>query len=215
MKKFFSWERGHLARFLLALCLCVSVAVLLLADTTGDLRPTADGGSEQWTNEAGTACSSATCDTEVNEASGANCSTTPGDSTDNKSGTTSGQVQRYDIDESSIPGGATITSAVVRGCVIRGGSQNAGFTFRFCVNGTCTVSSTLTSTSAYADYSATLDFADDVKDGSDDYEIGVANTQARDVWLTAIKVDITFTPPAGGGPRRLYISRLSPAGSSR
>ena len=75
---------------------------------------------------------------QVNEASGANCTTTPGDGTFNHSTATNNQTQRYDIDESTIPDGATVTSAVVRVCAQRGGASNVNFVMRFCVNGTCT-----------------------------------------------------------------------------
>ena len=187
--------------------LCVSVVILLLADATGDLRPTADGGVEQWQNNANTSCASATCYTEVNEASGANCTTTPGDGTFNHSTATTNQTQRYDIDESTIPDGSTVTSAVIRVCAQRGGTQNVNFVMRFCVNGTCTDTASNTAASAWADFSGTSDFADDVKDGTDDYEIGVQNTQARDLRVTALEVDVTYTPVAGGGPRRMFISR--------
>ena len=69
------------SRIVLYLLLATCYLLLLFADTTGDLRPTADGATEQWQNNANTACSTVDCYTEVNEASGANCTTTPGDGT--------------------------------------------------------------------------------------------------------------------------------------
>lgn len=188
-------------------------ALLLWADTIGDLRPTADGGSEQWTNNAGTACSSATCYTEVDEDVVSGCAGT--DSTRNKSGTSNGQIQRYDLDESSIPNGATVTQATVQGCLIRGGTQNANFRFNFAINGTQTnCASTSTSTSTLTLFSCTIDFTDDTKDVSDDYEIGVENTQPRDVHLENIEAQVTYTPPGQPPLRRRLIVHLRPSPSS-
>ncbi|MBI4461464.1 MAG: hypothetical protein HY653_01015 [Acidobacteria bacterium] len=187
----------------LALAALLGVALLLRADTTGIIRPVGDGGTEQWQNNAGTSCASATCYTEVNEASGANCSTLPGDSTINHSTTTNGQVQTYDLDESSIPDNSTVTSAIVRVCAQRGGTQNANGNLKFVINGSTTAcASNFTSTSTFTDFNCTIDFADDTKTAADDYEVGVANTQARDLHITTIAAEITYTPPAGGAKRR-------------
>lgn len=173
---------------------------LARADDVTNLRPTADGATEQWQNDAGTACSSTTCFTQVNESSGANCSSTPGDSTDNQSTTTNNQIMRYDIDESAIPEGATVTSVFVRVCAIRGGAQNVNTRLGFCVAGACTeCATTFAATSAYADYDCSVDIPDDVFAAGDDYEIYVQNEQARNVLVTAISVDITYTPPAAAG----------------
>lgn len=85
----------------------------------------------------------------------------------------------------------------VHGCVVRGGSQNANFRFKVSINGTvtnCATASTSTSTLTY--FTCSIDHADDVKGASDDYEIGVENTQARAVNLESIEVVVTYTPPA-------------------
>jgi hypothetical protein len=178
------------------------VASLARADSATNLRPAADGGTEQWQNEAGTACSSATCYTEVNESSGANCTTTPGDSTDNQSTTTNNSIQQYDIDESSIPVNATVTSVTVYACAVRAGSQSVTTRLGFVVNGSVTeCASTFTAGASYADASCTIDIPDDVYTAADDYEIYVQNEQARNVLVTAVKADVTYTPPAGLGRR--------------
>ena len=189
-------------------------SLLLWADATADLRPTADGGSEQWTNNAGTACSAATCYTEVNESSGANCTTTPGDATVNKSSTTANRVQTYDLDLSSIPANSTVQSALVSGCLKRGGTNNANFRFLVRIDAVVTnCGSSSTSTSAFADFNCTIDFTDFSK-GSQDFEIGVENIQARDVHLTALKAAVTYAPPGQPPLRRRLIVYLRPSPSS-
>jgi len=185
-------------RFLLAVfCLALFAAWLLAASVT-NLRPTADGGTQQWQNNAGTSCASADCYLEVDESSGGNCTTTPGDGTINHSTTTINQIQTFDLDESSIADNSTLQSAVVYGCVARGGAQNANFRFKVRIDGIVTnCASTSTSTSTPTDFNCSIDFADVTKGGSTDFEIGIENTQARDVHLDAVKADITYTPPSG------------------
>lgn len=189
------------------LCSLIFVALAVWADSAANLRPVADGGTEQWQNNANTSCTSANCYTEVNEASGANCSTTPGDGTFNHSTTTQNSVQTYDLDIASIPDGATLQTAVVSGCLQRGGSQNAAGRFKARIDGSVTnCSTTFTTTSTWSDFSCTIDFPDFVKSSSTDFEVGWENTQVRDVRGTAIKAEITYSP-ASGRHKRVYDAR--------
>lgn len=190
-------RKAKIGKLLAGLTLTLAFALLLWADVTGDLRPIADGASDAgWT--LGTVnCSTADCWTEVDDASGASCTTTPSDGdTTYISTTTASQRQTFDIDEASIPNGSTVTSAEVFVCA-REEAVDSAIRVTFCVNASCTDSANLTLTGAYADYSAVINFADDTKDGTDDYEIGVFSVNNQAVRVSAIKTVITYT--AGGG----------------
>lgn len=191
---------------------CLACALLLWADTTSDLHPVADGGVEQWTNNAGTGCGSTTCYTEVDEDVVTGC--TGGDSTFNKvNGIFNNQSQTYDVDESSIPDNSTLTSAVVQGCVVRGGSQNANSRFKIRIDGAatnCATSSTATNTLTL--FSCAIDFADVTKTSTTDFEVGIENTQTRAVSLENIETQLTYTQPSGSAAkRRVYAVRARPS----
>lgn len=174
------------------------LAALGVADTI-ELRPAADGAVEQWNDESAAACSSTDCFDSVDETSGDTCTTTPSDGDTTKiSIATLATAQQFDLDESSIPDGSTATSAVVSACIKRGSGGSVSIGTRFCVNGSCSTSSTQAITNAYADYNFPIDFPDDTKDGTDDYEIGIGGTQtSRQFDVSAMRVVITYTPPAG------------------
>ncbi len=187
-------------RLLIFLCVLCGLCAESLADTTGKLRPTANSAStNQWTDNTGAACTSANCYAQVNETSGANCSTLPGDSTVNKSATTSGKIQRYAVSLSSIPDDSTITAITVYACAVRGGSQNAGGELRYLVGGSSEVpcASTFSAISSYGDYSCSWSSLSITKSAGTAIEIGTRNTQSRDLWVTAIAVDITYSLPVG------------------
>lgn len=190
--------------------LLLLAALLLWADSVSDVRPSADGAVENWTNTGATSCGSTDCWDEVADTSGATCSSaaSDGDTGFNSSGTTSGTVMQYDIDESGIPDNSTVQSAVVRICGRKDGGSGTtvNTVMSFCVNGSCTDGSTVSPGASYGDFSSgTIDFADDVKTGADDYELKIRNTQARSVRISAIEADITYALP-GGGSRPVVIT---------
>src|SRR3990167_11456676 len=87
------------------------------ADTTSVLRPNADGGddSTSWLNRGGTACNSADCYLEVDESAGSSCTDSDGD-TSFISGQEVDISQTFDINESSIPNGSTISNISISVC---------------------------------------------------------------------------------------------------
>ena len=189
-------------RYLLIFALICVFAIWLLADTTGDLRPIADGGTESgWDDGDANDCSTVSdCWEDVNDSSGGSCSTTPSDGdTTHIVASSNGDEQTFDIDESSIPNGDTVESAVVRICARKVPAQGTSIRVRFVINGTPTDSGNIGLNQSYTDHNATIDFADDVKDGSDDYEIGVELRSNREARVSAIETDITFSAPAAAG----------------
>jgi hypothetical protein len=194
--------------FISFLCaLCVLCGWIAFADTSSDLRTVADGGLENWQTSANTSCSTNTCYTEVNESSGSTCSVTPsdGDASYNRSGTAQ-QTQTYDLSLATIPDGSTLHSATVAACG-KGVSQTVTVIFRVRVDGTETAcgSAVTFANGSYGDHNCAIDFADVVKSGATDFEIGQRNTQNRDARVSAVKATITYTPPTGGAARRVVI----------
>lgn len=199
---------------ILALCLC---AALLLADATAFLNPTADGQTETpaWQDTGGTNCSATMCSDEVSETgSSTACNGTnvasDGDTTYVRSATTSA-IQTWDISESSIPDGSTVTQAVVEMCSRKEPTQGQTITMAFCNGASCTDGTASTQAQTYSNYSATISSLSIAKTGSSDFELRVtkdANTRAARV--SRIGVTLTYTLPAGGGPRRMFITELRP-----
>ena len=178
----------------------LALAILLAADarsqTTATFRPSADGATEQWTNNAGAACSGATCYTEVSETSGStNCTASSyvkGSGTPNKAPATSGQVQTYALSLSSIPDGNVITNITVYTCQMRGGSQSTNGTLRIVVGGTpteCGASQAAGTSYAEASCSFTVNIS---KGGSTSIEIGNKTTQGRAIYMDAIAARLTY-----------------------
>lgn len=193
------------------LCLLWATAVFLLADVTGDLRPIADGTTNQGDNTGGTACSTAECSLEVDETSGASCSTTPADGdTTYARVNAANEIQTFDLPESSIAAGSTVTQIQVFACSRKTVSQAVTMTLRACNGATCTEGTGQTQTTSYADYDETINVADFGVDGSD-IEIGFKVTESRELRVSAMKAVVTYSLPAtGGGARRVFVSRLHP-----
>lgn len=202
----------RVSSFVLTLCLCVVATLLLWADTTGDLRATADGGQNLWDDAALTNCGSTDCFDDVDESSGTSCSTTPSNGdTDYIVTAANAEDQSFDLDESSIPDGVTVTDGTIYICARKVPAQGTNITGTICINGTCTDGTDTTLTTSYADYSFSINFTDDIKGAGDDYECGVDSGSAREMRVSAIKCIFTYTPP-GQPPlrRRILLSRYQP-----
>jgi hypothetical protein len=164
---------------------------VVLGDVTGTLRPTADGGDDDpnWVNTAATGCDATDCYTEVNE------ETCDGDTSyiDNE---TRDFHQTFDIDESSIPDGSTVTQITVSICHKRISGSGGKFQTRYCHNGTCENSGlNITAASMYTIESQV--FATNfVKSAGSDIEIGVTSTDNAGKIISQIYVVITYTAPA-------------------
>lgn len=171
-------------------------------DVTGKLYPVADGTDQPstWTLD-GTGCNTATCWSAVEETTGATACTGD-DNVDVGTGEeligTAGSVT-FDIDESSITAGSTVTDIAVTMCVNRTGTgANCAFDGRYCVSGSCSSSGAgnacPSSWTASTDTFSSLSITD-----LSDLEIGITYaTGARNAHLARIRTTITFTPPAGG-----------------
>ncbi len=173
------------------------------ADTTAVLRPTADGGedSASWKNTAGTTCNSTDCYTQVNESSGSTCTNSDGD-TSYITNSTNNVTQTFDIDESSIPDSATITSIAVTVCYARAAGGPL-FQTRVCADGSCTNSGVnLTGTASYQE-SAQSQSVNVIKTASTDLEIGVSRAGGAGgdrVKISQISAVITYTPAGDTTP---------------
>lgn len=168
------------------------------ADTTSVLRPTADGGNDSasWTNTTGAACNTANCYTEVIETSGALCTNSDGDTTFISSQDVD-VSQTFDLNESSIPDGSTVSSVEISVCYIKqgGGAGNPTFQTRICVDGSCSNSgTTLTTATSYQESSQTHSVSLN-KTSSTDIEIGVMAAK-KNVRVSQISAMITYTTPA-------------------
>ena len=168
------------------------------ADTTSVLRPIADGGddSASWLNTGGTACNSADCYLEVDESAGSSCTDSDGD-TSFISGQEVDISQTFDINESSIPNGSTISNISISVCYIKqgGGAGNPTFQTRICENGSCSNSGTALSTATSYQESNQVHTASFVKTAATDIEIGVF-AEKKNVRLSQISATITYTTPA-------------------
>jgi hypothetical protein len=182
-------------RFLIVLFLSV-LPLVLYADTTSTLRPTADGGedSANWSNTLSTACNGASCYLEVDESSGSSCTNSDGDSSYIEA-STNGASQSFDIDLSSISNNSTITSINITICAIRGQGGDKIQTRR-CVDGSCT--------SFGSDINLGVSYGEDSQDHSGlsitklagtDIEIGIENSDDRTSRVSQISAIITYTPP--------------------
>jgi len=169
--------------------------LVVSADTTSALLPSADGGNDSasWRNTSGTACNATNCYIEVDDASGASCSNSDGDTTYITSNTSNAN-QTFDINESGIPDGSTITQISITTCSRRT-QGGANFQMRYCHNGTCANSGTdITPTSQYAQN--TQNFTVNLtKTSGSDLEIGIASTANRSFRVSRMAVIVTYTPP--------------------
>lgn len=185
----------------------------LKADTSSVLRPVADGSEDGagWTNTAGTACNSADCSMEVRESSGSSCANSDGNASFISSAT-NGVNQTFDLDESSIPNGATVTQIAVTTCYQwQGGGPTAPtFRTRVCVDGACSnFGADLTGVASYREstQSHTVNFK---KTSASRIEIGASRTNEKNLRISQISAIATYTletppppptptSPSGGG----------------
>jgi len=164
---------------------------VVLGDVTATLRPTADGGDDDsnWTNTASVGCDATDCYTEINE------ETCDGDTSyiDNVA---RDFHQTFDIDESSIPNGSTVTQITITICHKRISGSGGKLQTRYCYNGTCENSNiNITAASMYTIESQV--FATDFeKTAGSDIEIGVTSTDNAGKRISQIYTVITYTAPA-------------------
>lgn len=174
------------------------------ADTTGTLRPTADGGddSTSWSAKSGTACSGTDCSADVDESSGSSCTDSDGD-TSYIDSSTQNASQTFNLDLSSIADNATISAVDVSVCHIKGESgQATKFQTRYCVDGSCTNSgNNITPPATYGDRTQTFSGLSITKASSTDFEIGVIITDSskKRVRVSQISAVITYSTSGGGG----------------
>lgn len=192
---------GHWTLGLGVLAAIIGVFALpttISAATTGSLFPISDSSqdSASWTTSSGSACSSANCFTEVDEAAGSECSGSDGDTTYIQSATQNA-AQTFDVSLADIPDNATITSIDVTTCHMKGQSGQANkFQTRYCLDGTCTNSgSNITPPANYLETSQNFSALSITKTSTTDLEIGVtitdnANKQTRVSQLFAV---LTYT----------------------
>jgi len=186
--------------FLLSIFAAITmVAFTVHADTSSILRPFADGGedSASWTNSSSVSCSGTNCYLEVDETSGGSCVSSDGDTSYITTGT-NGATQTFDIDESSIPDGATITQIDITVCARRaqGGVQ---IQTRRCVDGSCTSSgSNIAPGTSYAESTQSHTGLSITKSGSTDLEIGVLNNASKISRVSQISAVVTYTPAVDG-----------------
>ncbi|MFC1615022.1 fibronectin type III domain-containing protein, partial [Patescibacteria group bacterium] len=178
------------------------LVINVFAATTSTLMPSADGGedSASWLNTGAAACNAADCYLEVDETAGAECSNSDGDTSYLYSDGID-VSQTFDVDESSIPDGASITNIDVTTCYFKEGSAGGTFQTRYCFDGACTSSGTdITTGNSYTEATQSFSVSHTKASGSD-IEIGVINTSVKDVRISQISTVITYsaadsTPPA-------------------
>lgn len=182
------------------------------AETTGFLSPTADGGEDSpgWDNRAGTACSGASCYTELIEASGNQCNSESDGNTSYITSNTTDARQTFLLDISAIPDGATVASVNVTACNQRQKS-NASFQTAVCVDGACQDSGIDIAPTTGYDLNAQLHTVNFTKSASSVLEIGVKNTNNRSLRISKLRGNVTYTLPGeptvitvGGGTSIVY-----------
>ncbi len=192
--------------FLLLLALSHTNAAF--ADTSPVLRPLADGGDDSalWADTLGTACSGTNCAAEVDESSGASCTTSDGDISFIQSSTL-GANQTFSIDVSGVPDGSTITAISITACYLWNNQSSSNtFQTRQCVNGSCTNSGVdIPPVAVYTEATQSHAGLGISKTGATDLEVGVSytGTKGRLLSVSQVFATLTYTPPTsvatGGG----------------
>ncbi len=187
----------------------------VFADVTSTLMPIADGGEDSsiWNNTSGSACDTVDCYVEVDETSGSSCTNSDGNISfiESNNGITG---QTFDIDESSIPDGYTVTQIDITTCYKKSGGATATFQTRYCNDGSCVSSGS--NIIAGVTYMETIQsfpvyFS---KSALSDIEIGVINTEADStVAISQIKTAITYSPPDVTAPSA--VSDLATSGATQ
>lgn len=173
------------------------------ADTTGVLRPVADGGEDSalWSAKNGTACSSTDCSTEVDESSGSSCADSDGDASYVESNAQNA-AQTFDISLATIPDSATISRVDISVCHVKGQTgQPNKFRTRYCANGSCTnADQDLTPAATYGERTQSFAGLAVTKTDATDLEIGVIVVDANNalVRVSQISALITYSTSGGG-----------------
>jgi hypothetical protein len=178
------------------------------AADTAVLRPVSQEVSNQFLNAAGTGCSTAgnLCWQEVDDTAGTDsCAGTDvasdGTTTYIRTIVTSGSI-RFNLDESSIPDGATVNSVSVSLCAQRT-AQATLITPSFCLNGaSCTAGTGQSLNSAWTRHNVVLNVADFTKGSTSDFEIKLDHSaDTRGANVSAIGVVVTYTSGSTSYPR--------------
>jgi len=186
-------ERFVTALFVFGIIASFFLLSVVLAETSGALVPTADGGndSNDWENSGGADCVSADCSAEVDESvcdNGASYIESEDEDAN----------QTFDIDESSIANGSTITRIDITVCAARG-EGGAKIQTRYCFNGACSNSGdNINLGASYLQTTQSFTGLSIAKDALADLEIGVANKKNRTARMSQVSTVITYNPPAGG-----------------
>lgn len=174
--------------------LILIIPSITFADTTEVLRPIADGNEDSsfWETSSSFACDAVDCYEEVDEASGASCTNSDGD-TSYVVNNASSVSQTFDINESSIPNGATVTQIDITTCFKRDTAAGGEFVSRYCIDSSCTNSSTLvTVLGTYEEVTQSIS-TNFVKGSISDIEIGLIDTDTKELRLSQISAVIIYT----------------------
>lgn len=188
-------------RFLIFAASFFAVIGVIFANTTPILRPTADGGEDNgsWFNTAGTVCNFADCFQEVDESSGSSCANSDGDTSYVQSSINNAS-QTFDIDESSVPDGSTITGISITVCAKRGGG-GARIQTRRCADGICASSGSNINLGAfYIETTQSHNGLSIAKSASTDLEIGIQNAASVAARISQISAVITYSEPDSIAP---------------
>jgi hypothetical protein len=191
----FSIPQKIIAPLLVVLVIVSMIAFhFVFAATTSTLSPTADGtdDSASWFNIGDTACNTTDCYTEVDETSGGTCTNSDGDTSYIYSDGTN-VSQTFDIDESSITDGYTISAIDITVCYVKETAPGATFQTRYCFDGSCTDSGVdLTTGNSYAESTQSFSVSHTKVSGSD-IEIGITDNDAnKNIQVSQIKAVITY-----------------------
>ena len=184
--------------------------MFIFADATPTLYPNGQGfyaGPTSWTGD----------ESDVDETGTPSCGSSDGNG--NVATSTAGKQESVDIDLSSIPNGATVTSVEV--FVTDQGATETGGSYQTLVRVNSNLATagadhlTTTSTSVCTPKSQVINIVDFIKTGTTDLEVGVVKTgnDTKTVRIGTIRTVVTYTPltitaSAGAG------GSVSPSGTA-
>ena len=203
---------GSMSVFLISAVVLFIAAwpMFIFADATPTLYPNGQGfyaGPTSWTGD----------ESDVDETGTPSCGSSDGNG--NVATSTAGKQESVDIDLSSIPNGATVTSVEV--FVTDQGATETGGSYQTLVRVNSNLATagadhlTTTSTSVCTPKSQVINIVDFIKTGTTDLEVGVVKTgnDTKTVRIGTIRTVVTYTPltitaSAGAG------GSVSPSGTA-
>src|SRR3989344_1374249 len=182
--------------------------VFTLANTTLTIYPNGQGFYTAWNGD----------ENDIDETGTPDCEDGSTDGNDNVAESTTGDRESVNLNLSSIPNGATVTSVNVfvtdQGATIAGGSYQT-FVRVGSADTDSGVNLTTTSTSACTTKNQVINVIDFTKTSSTDLEVGIVKTgiDTNKVWIGTINAVVTYTPltitaSAGAG------GSISPSGTA-